>query len=158
MKVDGNDLPVVEGVIGQGQWRRAGGSRCVVAEERGRRVGGVQVDVVGQAIAIGIAPRPGEAGVDQHIQDTIGWQLVGSADGFDSDEIWCWDAAGAEYQKNWLYDSGVPSPYDGTWFDAEMAIPTSDVLGRGQGWWYMAYPDGAKAGSPSWMWEEPVPY
>ena len=31
------------------------------------------------------------------------------------------------------HESGFGSPYDGTWFDAEQALPTGDVLGRGGG-------------------------
>ena len=75
-----------------------------------------------------------------------------------SDEIWLWNQAGDEYQKNWLYDSGTLSPYDGTWMDSEMALPTGDGLARGRGWWFFSYPDAGRAGSPSWVWEEPVPY
>ena len=82
----------------------------------------------------------------------------GSPDGCASDQIWLWDQAGDEYQKNWLYDSLTGSPYDGTWFDAEQGLPTMDILGRGQGWWYMSAPSLDKAAAGSWLWAEPVPY
>ena len=87
-----------------------------------------------------------------------GSKAKGSVTGTESDEIWFYDQAGDTYQKNWLYEFMMGDPYNGVWFDSEMAMPTSDIWERGEGVWFMSTPDPGRAGTPSWIWTPPVPY
>ena len=82
-------------------------------------------------LGVSLSPSPTD------IQSVVGWQMEGSPDGLSSDEIWFYETVGGQYQKNWLYDSGASSPYDGTWMDAEMAMPSSDPMGLTTGFWCM---------------------
>ena len=76
-----------------------------------------------------------------------------------ADEIWGWRQADDGYWLNYLFDSDGSIPtFDGAWFDQVTALPTTMTLDMGTGWWYRSKADGARAGSPAWIWTEPVPY
>ena len=75
--------------------------------------------------------------------------------GASSDEIWLFRQPADGYWRNWLYDSGVGSAFDGSWIDLDTGSPTTAKLERGRGWWYRSYPD---ARDPGFTWNAPVPY
>ena len=122
-----------------------------------RRPLALEIDV-GGAREAHIIGQPYPVDVPLTDSDTELWTQGAKGDptGTTSDEIWLWDQGADVYQKNWLYDLGVPSPYNGTWMDAEMAMPTGDILARGTAWWYYSFGDPPRA--PGWTWTEPLPY
>ena len=83
----------------------------------------------------------------------------GGWDASEADEIWVYLQENDGYRRNWLFDSdGYYPAYDGIWFDLSTGSPTIQVLSKGLGWWYRSKPDASRAGTPSWIWTEPVPY
>jgi len=76
-----------------------------------------------------------------------------------ADEIWSYVQEIDVYQRSWLLDSdGYYPDYDGVWFDLSTGSPTSQILTRGLGWWYISKPDSSREGTPSWIWTQPIPY
>jgi len=73
------------------------------------------------------------------------------------DQIKIWDPDLDAYtQEPYLNDSGGGSPsLDGNWLHPSDYTPTTAVLQKGVGFWYLS-----RAANPggSWTWEEPIPY
>ena len=59
------------------------------------------------------------------------------------------------YKTLWLFDSGGTYPgYDGTWWEVGGSGPSSQLLEKGTGWWYIT----KDQTDVTWQWTEPVPY
>jgi hypothetical protein len=94
-------------------------------------------------------------------QNTSFWGdgALGAFDASGADEIWFWQQASDQYQLAFLVDTAGSFPtFDGQWWDNATFMPTGIVMTKGYGFWFRSQPDGARAGSPSWNWAEPVPY